>query len=75
MEKIISIIIGILILVILHFIGNPILFVIGKFILRIFSFNKYPGNNPDNKQIQYSITIGFVFVFILIAGYFFIRNN
>lgn len=75
MEKIITILIGIIILVLLHFIGNPILFLIGRTILRILTFNKYPVNNPDNKQIQFSIAIGFLFVFALIAGYFLIRNN
>jgi hypothetical protein len=75
METIITIILGIIILALLHFIGNPILFIIGKFILRIVTLNNYPNNISEKKQVQISITVGFVLVFALIAGYFFIRNN
>lgn len=75
METFITIIFGIIVLLLLHFIGNPVLFVVGSFILRILTFSKYPNNNTDNKQVQISITVGFVFVFILFAVYFIIRNN
>ena len=75
MEKIITIIAGFAVLALLHFFGNPFLFIVGRIILRILTLKRYPSENPNQKQIQITIAVGFIFCFTILFSYFFIRNN
>lgn len=75
METILTIIITLAALILVYIVGSTIFFVIGRALLRILTFNKYPGENPDKLQVDITIIVGFLFVFVIIGGFFILRNN
>lgn len=74
METIITIVLILIFTVLIRYINNRICFAIGKVVLRILTLNKYPGKNPDEKQVSNSITAGFITIFIVITLLALIKN-
>lgn len=75
MENTILILVLLITLVLLYYFVSPVLFSVGKFILKLLTFKRFPPDNPSNKQISNTVFVGFLFFFIIAAIIFYIKNN
>ncbi len=66
MKTILTIVLLLSFPLIINYLNNRICFAIGKVILRILTLNRYPGKNPDEKQVKNSSTAGFIAIFITV---------
>lgn len=64
-----------IILGLLYYLASPVILFIGKYVLKALTLNKYPPENPNNKQIQAMLDIGLIASIIIVFIIFMIRNN
>lgn len=70
------IIIGLcIVLGLLYYFAFPVLFFIGKYILKGLTFNKYPPPDPTSTQKKITADTAVAFFVLIIIIIFFIRNN
>ena len=70
-------ILGIFGLIILYAFLSPLLFMIGKFFLRLITLNRFPPENPNDKDISNTVGGGLLVlillfvIFVILKNYFF----